>query len=676
MSSLRFLQSEAAHGLGLAASELTVAAVPRCKLVGAGLLRAYAGSRYHRYELIHPIGEGGMGTVWLARMRGEHGFERLVALKVLLPKFARDVRFRNMFIDEARIASRIVHANVAQVVDLGEKDGSLYLVMEWVDGDSLTNLLRDATAQSRAIPLPVLLRVFADLCAGLHAAHEVRDPRGQVLNVVHRDVSPQNILVTDTGAVKVIDFGVVKARGRVAEDTSPGVVKGKLQYMAPERALGAEVDRRADIWSVGAMLYRILGGRAACDSEGNPAPIWTILLRSKLGPLPTSVPPAMVRIVLKALARDPKDRYASAAELQVALENILYRISMGSPTTSGDVAAFVTAVLGSSLAVRRAAIERALGSDDQTATLTFLRPHMALVPSVAKDTAKSAPVLAASQHIKLPPLQGLSVARSPRIEERARAAIGAAPPFSRSVSSLVLRVRQRTWRLPALWPPSALSLVLRSRRCIGDLVVFVAACGLGTLANVLSNHLGSVSAANAGRTATRYAAARAASSARAAFSARSGPTGQLHPRSVPRRQVLQPAFPEPTAVNVDDLALERARVSPSPDRARTAAFWRGGLAARAPDAPSLPFRQSPVPPALQALPSTSALLSGSARAGSSARLEGKPARAHDLAGQPTALAKFADAAKKVDTSRVISAACDPPYVLDWHARKKFRPECF
>ena len=207
-------------GLSFAAgSELTIAAVPRRKLAGAGSVRPHAGSRYDRYELIHPIGEGGMGTVWLARMRGEHGFERVVALKVLLPSFVRDLRYRSMFIDEARIASRVVHANVAQVIDLGEKDGNLYLVMEWVNGDSLGNLLRAATAQSRTVPLTVLLRIFADVCAGF-TRHDLVDQRGQPLNVVHRDVSPQNILVTDAGTVKVIDFGVVKARGRVAEDTS------------------------------------------------------------------------------------------------------------------------------------------------------------------------------------------------------------------------------------------------------------------------------------------------------------------------------------------------------------------------------------------------------------------------------------------------------------------------
>src|SRR2546430_11137552 len=203
-----------------------------------------------------------MASVWLARLQGKHGFEKIVAVKTILPNFAADPRFRQMFLDEARIASRIEHANVARILDLGEQHDLLYLVMEWVDGDALSKLSRTVEKNNQQVPLGILLRIVKDACAGLHAAHELCDPRGQVLGVVHRDVSPHNILVNSNGAAKVIDFAVAKARDRHAEETSTGILKGKIHYMAPEQAMGKPVDRRADVWAIGAILYRMLAGKA------------------------------------------------------------------------------------------------------------------------------------------------------------------------------------------------------------------------------------------------------------------------------------------------------------------------------------------------------------------------------------------------------------------------------
>ncbi len=598
-------------------------------------MHPHAGSRYDRYELILPIAEGGMGTVWLARMRGEHGFERLVALKALLPKLARDPRYRSMFIDEACIASRIVHDNVAQVLDLGERDGNLYLAMEWVNGDSLANLVRTAAEQGRAFPLPVLLRIIADVCAGLHSAHELRDLHGQSLNVVHRDVSPQNILVTDTGAVKVIDFGVVKARGRVAEDTKPGIVKGKLPYMAPERALGGDVDRRADIWAIGAIMYRLLGGSAAYDRDGNPALIWALVLRDQLDPLPSSVPPGLARIVRKALARDPEDRYATAGQLQAALEKALHRVSIETPTTGEDVAAFVTAVLGSALAVRRAAIERALGSEEQTATLVFLRPLMTLVPSTGKDIPSTPPALPTSQRATLPPLRKLPSARASGTQKLTLAARGSGPSFSRYASSQVSRLPPRA----RSWP------------------VLVAVAGLGVLALVLNSRPGSVGAAKAGRTAT---------------SAQFGPTLQLGAPAL-----LAPR-PEPTAVNVNDLALESVGVSQSSVRVSSPALWREAFASRQPAMVSLAPPQVHALPVLHTSPRPPASLSTAASIALSTKREAKPARPRNLP-EPVTAARFADVpatVAKTATNLSPAATCNPPYVLDQNGRKKFRPECF
>ena len=178
-----------------------------------------------------------MASVWVARQRGKHGFEKLVAIKTILPVFASDVRFQAMFLDEARIASKIEHVNVAQILDLGEEHDVLYLAMEYVDGDALSKLNHACQKEGSRIPPGILLRILADTCAGLHEAHEMVDA-GRPLEIVHRDVSPHNILVNSRGIAKLIDFGIAKARSRAGGETNSGVLKGKIQYMAPEQALG------------------------------------------------------------------------------------------------------------------------------------------------------------------------------------------------------------------------------------------------------------------------------------------------------------------------------------------------------------------------------------------------------------------------------------------------------
>src|ERR1019366_8718221 len=201
-----------------------------------------------RYELLCPLADGGMASVWVARLRGKHGFEKLCAIKTILPQFASDGRFQEMFVDEARIEARIEHPHVAQIIDVGEQHDITYLVMEWVDGDSLSRLVRTLKKKDAPLPHHVLLRIVADVCGGLHAAHELKDERGALLGVVHRDVSPQNILVGSRGVAKLIDFGIAKARDRLTGDTNPGLMKGKIHYTAPEQAHGVEVDRRADVF--------------------------------------------------------------------------------------------------------------------------------------------------------------------------------------------------------------------------------------------------------------------------------------------------------------------------------------------------------------------------------------------------------------------------------------------
>ncbi len=278
------------------------------------------GTRIDRYDVVRHVARGGMGSVWLGRLQGKHGFEKLVAIKTIRQELAAEGRFKAMFLDEARITSRLHHANVAQVLDVGEHASMVYIVFEWVAGKSLEALCREAEARGHALDIAFALRTMAEVCAGLHAAHELKDDEGMPLGVVHRDVSPLNVLVGD-GFSKLIDFGVAKARDRVAPETRSGVVKGTPQYMAPEQAMGHDVDRRADVWAAGATLYRALAGRPPfADREELAAFIGGRPLRE----LPPSTDSDVRAIVRKALEREPEDRYPTTNAMRAALEQVLH----------------------------------------------------------------------------------------------------------------------------------------------------------------------------------------------------------------------------------------------------------------------------------------------------------------------------------------------------------------
>jgi serine/threonine-protein kinase len=301
-----------------------------------------------------------MASVWAARQRGKHGFEKLVAVKTILEKFASDPRFREMFLDEARLAARIEHPNVAQIFDLGEEHDILYLVMEYVDGDALSKLNRACRKKGVAIPTGIVLRLLADACAGLHEAHELKGADGRLLDVVHRDISPHNILVGSKGIAKVIDFGIAKARDRAGQETSAGVLKGKIQYMAPEQALGRPVDRRADVWAIGASLYHLLSGKPPYEAENQLATLQLLASGKPPAPLSASVHAAIVAVVNRSLSHDPAARYATAAEMRVALEAAMIHASVRASTA--DVAAFANEHLAERNAQRRSAIDLALAA--------------------------------------------------------------------------------------------------------------------------------------------------------------------------------------------------------------------------------------------------------------------------------------------------------------------------
>jgi serine/threonine-protein kinase len=318
------------------------------------------GDRLDRYELLCVLAQGGMGTVWLARITGKHGFERLVALKTILATYENDRQFCDMFLDEARIAAQVDHENVVRTLEIGEDRGVLYHAMELVDGESLRKLYRDIRTVGAPFPLTVALRIAADTCAGLHAVHELRGPDGRSLDVVHRDVSPQNILITVRGTVKLIDFGVAKARERRTEETTAGTLKGKIEYMAPEQARGDPIDRRADVYAVGAVLYELLSGEPVRNTEDGRQllALHELMTGAPYVPLHRSVPLPVRQLVDRALARNPEDRFHSAEEMRHALEQAM--VTIGHVATSDDVASVLAHFSRERTQRRKEAIEAAL----------------------------------------------------------------------------------------------------------------------------------------------------------------------------------------------------------------------------------------------------------------------------------------------------------------------------
>jgi len=327
------------------------------------------GATLGRYEVLMPIAEGGMAAVWAARMKGSRGFQKVVAIKTMLPDLSDDTDFEAMFYDEARLVARIRHPHVCEMIDLGDEDGMLYIVMEWVDGDTLFTLNRRAKHKG-GIPLPLLLRIASDASAGLHAAHELKDEQGKPLGLVHRDVSPQNIMISFDGIVKLVDFGVAKAAGRMHETRVAGVMKGKVPYLSPEQLASGKVDRRSDIFSLGIVLYAMVSGRHPFRAQEDSKTIENICTRAPV-PLRELVPdthPELEAIVLKALEKNPAERWQTCAEMQRALDHLLG--SMGTTVTDGDVAAFLRDTLGDIIEERRAALKEAIRKADGRAPST------------------------------------------------------------------------------------------------------------------------------------------------------------------------------------------------------------------------------------------------------------------------------------------------------------------
>ncbi|WP_420718253.1 protein kinase domain-containing protein [Pyxidicoccus sp. MSG2] len=284
------------------------------------------GDRFGRYELVSWLGRGGMAETWRARLVGDAGVTKPVLIKKVLPEFSGDEAFISMFISEARISATLSHGNVAQVFDFGQVDGDYFLAMEYVDGQPLHRILKRALRSGfSCLPVPVATFIALEMCRGLHYAHTRTDEKGQPLGIVHRDISPDNVLVSYEGQVKIVDFGIAKARLLRTFDTEPGVVKGKYLFFSPEQARGEAVDARTDVWATGLVLYEML-----CGQRPLTGPPQTVMVRMARGDFPApselrgGIPAALDALVMRALAVDLPARFESSHAFGDALAGFLY----------------------------------------------------------------------------------------------------------------------------------------------------------------------------------------------------------------------------------------------------------------------------------------------------------------------------------------------------------------
>ena len=410
-----------------------------------------------RYELLLPIAQGGMATVWAARQKGSRGFQKTVAVKTMLPSLSEDPQFEQMFLDEAALAARIHHPNVAEILDLGEEEDILYIVMEWVDGEALSTITKQAKKLNVTIQHHIALKVISQACLGLQAAHELKDDDGESLQLVHRDVSPQNILVTYDGIVKLVDFGVAKAMGRAGGETTAGQLKGKVPYMSPEQARGGNIDRRTDIFAMGIVLYKMTTGLHPFLGENDLVTMKNIIGRPVPSPRLKNAqfPMELEQVILKCLQKEPEKRYQTMLELHQAIEKV--QVSMGSSVVDEDVGSFVRSLLGDRGQKRRLALRDAVRALDERATVPNGGPQQQPVQHDAVS--------------ELIPTRMASAVRDDILRVTGQHSLSQIPPAppSQSEAPIDTSITQRPSRRPAMVAAIAATMV-----AVAALVFFLA----------------------------------------------------------------------------------------------------------------------------------------------------------------------------------------------------------
>ena len=308
--------------------------------------------RFGPYTLVKKLATGGMAEIWLARQRGLAGFNRFVVIKKILAHLAEQKTFREMFLDEARTCAVLSHPNIVQVYDLGKVEESYFIAMEFIAGENLAAIAWRGMKRSKPFPPYYAARVIADACKALHYAHHLKGSDGQPLHIVHRDISPQNVLVTYEGEVKIVDFGIAKAASK-NEQTKTGMLKGKFSYMSPEQCLGSPVDNRSDIFALGILLYELCTGKRLFKHESELMILEMITKRSVVAP--SQVAPAISAgledITMKALEKNPGRRFQTGQEMQFALEE--YLRDEGHQATNADIASYMRGLFSDKIEEKR-----------------------------------------------------------------------------------------------------------------------------------------------------------------------------------------------------------------------------------------------------------------------------------------------------------------------------------
>jgi serine/threonine protein kinase len=432
-------------------------AVPRAT-AAEGMLPARLGG----YELMTKLAVGGMAEVYLARHGELAGFRTLVVVKKVLPHLASHPEFITMFLDEARIASLLDHPNVVRIIEVGHAEEEFFLAMELVQGKPLSSLIRRAMDRKEPLPPKIAAWIVAQAAAGLHHAHELTDASGQLLHLVHRDVSPQNILISFEGAVKVIDFGIARALGRLT-DTAAGQIKGKFAYMAPEHGTGEEIGSWTDIFALGVVLWESLCGRRLFARQSDIATMRAIL--EEPIPRPSSVvktPPGLEAIAMRALARDPRDRFENAQKMREALER--FTVVAGG-VSGGDVAALMKDYFADERArwqnTTRQALETEVPVDSPSSRELKMSQTSVPVGSVIlrRHTTVQAPVAAPSPRRRLMLAGGIAAAAAFMVVTIALALGRRTPGSHRPVTPVTIPAPVAATPLapvPVAEPPAAL----------------------------------------------------------------------------------------------------------------------------------------------------------------------------------------------------------------------------
>jgi serine/threonine-protein kinase len=341
---------------------------------------------FGKYLLLRQLAIGGMAEVYLARQSGPAGFEKECVIKRILPSLAADQQFVNMFLDEARIAARLSHPNIVQIFDLGSiGEGDYFLAMEYIHGVDLQQIEEAEQKRGGHVPLPIAVRVASHVAEGLEHAHRATDSRGQPLGLVHRDVTPSNVIVSFDGVAKILDFGIAKAVAqKSSKRTEIGVIKGKIPYMSPEQVQGEALDARSDIFSLGTMLYEMATGKKPFDGEGPADLSMKILNLEPMAPraLIPDFPPQLAQIIQRAMAKRSIDRWPSARELHEALDDFLVQSTIR--CTSHDIASYLDKLFPGLREQARAEAATSLPVEVTDPTVPMMNMHKS-DPSVRRE---------------------------------------------------------------------------------------------------------------------------------------------------------------------------------------------------------------------------------------------------------------------------------------------------